>query len=180
MPMTKITRSQLKSHLINLSSEEVTGEVLELFKTFSEVREFYQSMLSQSGNAELCEKYKKVIKDEFFPERGFGKARLSVARGAVSNFKKISTDIHRIADTMIFYIETGVAFTREYGDIDEPFYNSMESMYEAAAEFVQKNGIAKAYKYRFEKMVSDTSDTGWGFHDTLSAMYEKHFSKVEA
>ena len=176
--MTKITSSQLKKYFKDFSKEDAVREILELFQKFSDVRELYQSKLSEGGNAELCEKYKRIIKDEFFPMRGFGKARLSIARRAVLDFKRISSDIHCVADIMIQYVEVGVEFTREYGDIDEPFYNSMESMYEAAAGFVAEYKIADMYKARFEKMVKDTSDIGWGFHDTLSDMYEKHFSKT--
>jgi hypothetical protein len=36
------------------------------------------------------EKYKAIIKKEFFPARGFGEARLSVARKAVMDYKKLS------------------------------------------------------------------------------------------
>ena len=174
----KITSSQVRKHLNDFSKEEVIEEVLELFQTFSQVREWYQSTFSEDGNAELCEKYKKIIQNEFFPERGFGKARLSVARGAVTDFKKISTNIHCIADIMVHYVEIGVAFTREYGDIDEPFYSSMESMYNSAALFVTEHNIGQQYHSRFEKMVTDTSDMGWGFHDCLAEMYQKYFSKL--
>jgi len=29
---------------------------------------------------------------------------------------------------MLTYVENGTQFTREYGDIDEPFYNSLDSV----------------------------------------------------
>jgi len=77
---------------------------------------------------------------------------------------------------MLYYAEMGVRFTSEYGDIDEPFYNSMESMYEAAALFVTEHKIGQQYQARFEKMVADTSGIGWGFHDQLTYLYEKYFS----
>jgi len=174
--MTNITSAQLKKHFANFSKEEMVREVAELSRTFSEVRELYQSKLTEGGSAELLEKYKGIVEHEFFPAHGFGKARLSVARKAVTDFKKLNPDMHSVADIMLYYAEMGVRFTSEYGDIDEPFYNSMESMYEAAALFVTEHKIGQQYQARFEKMVADTSGIGWGFHDQLTYLYEKYFS----
>ena len=144
--MTNITSTQLKKYFADFSKEEMVKEVAELSRTFSEVGEFYQFKLIEGGNAELLEKYKRIVEHEFFPSRGFGKARLSVARKGVMDFKRLSPDSHSIADIMIYYAEMGVKFTSEYGDIDEPFYNSMESMYEAAALFVTEHKIPQITK----------------------------------
>jgi hypothetical protein len=57
--------------------------------------------------------------------------RGSVARKAVSDYKKVSASKFGLADVMLYYVEMGVQFTNAYGDIDEAFYNSMESMYES-------------------------------------------------
>ncbi|MBA4319996.1 MAG: hypothetical protein C0412_16470 [Flavobacterium sp.] len=175
MRMSKITISQLKKHLENYSKEELSKEIIELFIKLLKVKEFYQAKLSGSGELELREKYKKIIKNEFFPERGFGKLRLSVAKKAVSDFKKLSNNIYFIVDLMIYYVEMGVDFTNEYGDIDEQFYNSMENMYETVAKFAVENKIENNYIARFKKIVEDTNDTGWGFHDMLEDLFYKYF-----
>jgi hypothetical protein len=174
--MTTIPVSQLKNYLQNSSKQNLADDILELFKKFPKVKEFYQSKLT-GGDLELRDKYKKIIKNEFFPDRGFGKMRLSMARKAISDFRKLSSNNHLIADLMIYYVEMGVDFTLEYSDIDEPFYNSMESMYETAAKFVIDSKIEDDYLPRFQKIVSDTSDMGWGFHDMLGELYHQYFSK---
>ena len=76
---------------------------------------------------------------------------------------------------MIYYVELGVKFTCDLGDINEPFYNSMESMYKAAAEFAAKNGLAEDHRGRFKKIVDNTSGIGWGFHDCLGELYYNYF-----
>jgi hypothetical protein len=54
-------------------------------------KEYYQLKLAgNEGDAQVLEKYKAIIKKEFFPARGFGEARLSVARKAVMDYKKLS------------------------------------------------------------------------------------------
>ncbi|MFZ3590571.1 DUF6155 family protein [Bacillus sp. DJP31] len=67
---------------------------------------------------------------EFPPEKGHGKVRLNEAKKAISDFKKLTNDELRTADLMLYYVEKGVEFTNNYGDIDQSFYSSIESMYE--------------------------------------------------
>ena len=122
----------LKRYLKARSKEELTGEISELFKKIPAVKDYYQVKLDPQAEGQVAEKYQKIIQDEFFPARGFGKARLAVARKAVNDYKKIAVSPASVADIRLFYVEQGVKFTNAYGDIDEPFYNSMEGMYEKA------------------------------------------------
>lgn len=76
---------------------------------------------------------------------------------------------------MLAYVEAGVQFTRQYGDIDEPFYNSMEGMFETAAKHITKHKLHDQFESRCRQIVKDASGTGWGFHDTLSEIYDEYF-----
>lgn len=40
---------------------------------------------------------------------------------ALSDFQKLEPAAELIADLLLVYVETGVRFTNEYGDIDEAF-----------------------------------------------------------
>jgi hypothetical protein len=166
------TLTTLKQHLKNCSKEELISEIAELFKRFDSVKDFYQVKLSPQAETQVSEKYKKIIENEFFPARGLGKGRLSVAKKAVSDYKKLSKSPMDIADIMLFYVEQGVKFTNSYGDIDESFYNSMESMYEKAVEWIIKYEMQSTFEERCQRIVKDTSGIGWGFHDTLSEIYD--------
>ena len=140
------------------------------------MKDYYQIKLSSSsGDTEVIAKYKKIIEDEFFPARGYGRAKLSSAKKAISEYKKISESPTDIADITIFYVEQGVKFTNAYGDIDEPFYNSMESMYEKAIDWLIKYEIQDLFQDRCKKIVKDTSGIGWGVHDMLGDLYSRAF-----
>lgn len=121
--------------------------------------------------AEVLEKYKKIIKNEFFPARGFGKVRLSIARKAVNDFKKITNSKTELADIMLFYVENGVEYTNDYGDIDEAFYSSMESVYESALSHISKSNLEDEFYECCDCVVSATSGIGWGFHDGLCDIF---------
>lgn len=177
MAPSKTNLTTLKQHLKQASKEELIDEISELFKTFKSVKEYYQLKLSPETEQYVGENYKQTIEHEFFPARGFGKARLSAARKAVNDYKKVCRDPAALVDMMLFYVEQGVKFTDAYGDIDEPFYNSMESMFESATKAIAKYGLQGVAKRRCRTIVQDTSQTGWGFHDALREIYQATFSK---
>jgi hypothetical protein len=167
----------LKQYLDTRSREQLISEIGDMFSKIDSVRDYYQSKLNLGYSAEVAEKYKSIIKHEFFPARGFGRAQLSVARKAVSDYKKVSASKFGVADVMLYYVEIGVQFTDAYGDIDEPFYNSMESMYERAVKYIVQHGMQGQFEERCRKIVADTSEMGWGFHDGLSYIYEEYFKE---
>jgi hypothetical protein len=167
--------TDLKRYLKAVPKEQLADDIADLFTKFEPVRDYYQTKLLPEDNTQVIEKYKAIIRNEFFPARGFGQARLSVARKAVSDYKKICRTKASLADLMLFYVEQGVNFTTAYGDIDEPFYNSMESMFEKAAKFTVEHQLQEVFEGRCRQIVYNTSEMGWGFHDELSDIYDEHF-----
>ncbi len=117
---------------------------------------------------------KEAILECFYPQRGY-KLRLKDARKLISDFKKLSPDDESLADAMIYYVECGVRFTNDFGDIDEPFYNSIAGMFRDVGKFVQANTLTSLFKERAEKIMNETSDIGWGFHEDLADTYYNHF-----
>ena len=175
MTQNFITLSHLKKYLKNCSQEELVNEISELFRTFPAVKQYYQIKLYPESEEQVITKYKKAIENEFFPSRGFGQAKLSVAKKAIAEYKKVSQTPLGLIDIMLFYVEQGVKFTNAYGDIDEKFYISMEDMYEKVVKSINKNGFKDIFQERCKKIVEDTSDVGWGFHDALCDIYREAF-----
>ena len=176
--MKYITLTALKKYLATQSEQQLTDEITGLFKQFPAVKDYYTSKLSSQGSAEVLEKYKALVQHEFFPSRGFGKLRLSAARKAIRDFSKVATSAHDVIDIMLFYVEQGVLFTNEYGDIDEPFYNSMENMYESALALIAKHNLYDDYRARCQSVVAKAPE-GWGFHDGLSERYHQGYDTYE-
>lgn len=171
---TSLGRRELRRFLQPLSKEQLIDEIVELSAAFPQVREFYQSKVNPADDSAIRERYKSIIQNEFFPNRGFGKARLSVARKAVTDYSKVAAGAEGTADVMLCYVENGVDFTVEFGDIDEAFYLSIERMYEAALKHLVEHGLQEQFEPRCSRIVRRTSGMGWGFHDTLSYLYEEY------
>ncbi|WP_439637772.1 hypothetical protein [Gloeomargarita lithophora] len=49
-------------------------------------------------------------------------------------------------------------------------------MYGKAVAWIVKYGIQEIFKARCEKIVSDTADMGWGFHDVLADIFSSAFA----
>ena len=76
----------------------------------------------------LFNEFRHTVITAFYPERGY-EIKLHKGRQAISNFGKYGPSPHRLADLMFVYVETGVSFTSEFGDMNESYSSSLESMY---------------------------------------------------
>jgi len=175
--MSDIKIAELKRFLANISDNELRGEVVDLFKLFPQVKEYFVVKLKPEAETVLMEKYKKIIKNEFLPDRGFGKLRYSIMKKALEDFRKLSHTPEHIAELLISQVEYGVEFTNEYGDIDEKFYNNIAGMYEKAFKFIFKEKIEQVFKERLRKIMVDGDGIGWGFSDELSDLYYSHYNE---
>ncbi|MEC5425456.1 DUF6155 family protein [Virgibacillus sp. C22-A2] len=145
----------------------------DLYKLNDDVHHYLSvKYLGEETIQDLFVNAQKEIKDEFFPDKGFGKMRLAKAKGAITNFKKLSNDHFRTVDLMLFYVEVGTEFTNTYGDIDGKFYDSMNSMYDKVIVECEKDEtLFKEIKDRLYAVVAESDGIGWGYHDVLEESY---------
>jgi hypothetical protein len=172
----KLYISDLKKYLHDKSKDQLTNEIVGIFKLFPIVQDYYTSKLSPNNNQDIFEKYQKIIKKQFYPDRGFPKLKYSVANKAIRDYQKISNDSHNIADLMLSYVEYGIMCTNSYGDIDEQFYNAMEGMFEKCLKHIKKHHLQDAFRSRCQEAVKSCNDIGWGFGDTMADIYGDYFN----
>ena len=177
--MKKVTVRELRKYLSDRAPEELIDDIVALYTRHDSVKEFYAAQLQGTYNVDTLDKYKSIVRQEFFPARGYGSARLSVARKAVTDYKKIARLPEPVIDLMLYYVEMGVAYTRQYGDIDAPFYLSMESMYESALKLIAQHGLQKELMERCSRIARGTDGMGWGFNDTVVELYDSYFADEE-
>lgn len=172
----KLSLTTLKQLLKTKTNAELVEDIAFLYKTFPQVKEYCQSVFSGGDDTAIQRKYKDIIRAEFVPgfKKSFPEARVSIARKAISDYKKVAISKYGIADIMLAYVESGVIYTNQFGDIDEPFYNSMVSMYKNTLIFLAKEQLLVEYDDRLLAIVKDTHGIGWGFHDDLRDYYEEY------
>ena len=164
---------EVKKELDKLDKSELLKHIAELYKKFKPVKEYYDFYLNPVEDSFL-EKYKERVRSGFYPKRGFD-LKLSISRKAINDFKKLGASNESLANLLLYYVECGVEFTSEYGDIDENFYISVENTYAASLELMSKEGILDKFQDRALAIVEKTRHMGWGFYDGLLDTYSEHF-----
>jgi hypothetical protein len=174
------TWTQLRRVLLSLEKPELIDMIQQLYQLNADNKVFLVSRLTNVDVETLAAPYRAAIRHELNPERGLPKLNLRAARKAVNDFKKACDDPAAVADLMLFYVEQGVICTNEYGDMYESFYNSLESVYAEAARVITNSGrpdLIDQYRPRMQRIVTNTRNIGWGFHDTLADIFFEYMGE---
>ncbi len=165
--------TDIKKELKELDRDKLIDLVADLYKKNKSVKEYFDFFVNPDEK-KLFNKYRDKVYEAFYPKRG-DNFKLKDGKQAISDFKKLEPSADLLADLMLFYVETGVDFTNDYGDINEGFYSSLESTYVAALTLMKKHNLLDKFKERAGKVVNDTSGIGWGFHDSLGETYSDFY-----
>lgn len=171
--MKKSTKSELNKYLKEMSKVELENEVKKIYSKFKEVKNYYEIEFSQD-TTEILNKYKEKIKLEYFPKRGFGKARNRESRKVITEFKKISIFKKDVIELLLYRAEMMIEFSQQFGDIDEPFYNSLESSYEEACKLIKEEKLEKLFRTECRRLMNETYHFGWGIYTQLKYYYESN------
>ncbi len=166
--------TDLKKELKKLDKDKLIDLVADLYKKNKSVKEFFDFYVNPDEK-ELFNKYRDKVFEAFYPRRGYN-YKLKDGKQAISDFKKLGSSSDLLADLMLFYVETGVNFTNDFGDINEAFYSSMETTYVAALTLMRKENLLDKFADRASKVVSETNGIGWGFHDYLCEVHSDFYA----
>jgi len=160
--------SAVRQQLATWEKAALLALVKDLYEAAAENRDFIHAR-SKAGecDGEALEKYRDKIVDQFFPARGDGKLKLGEARKAIRDYSKATGNIPGTVELLMTYVENGTRFTHEFGDIDERFYNSLESSLEELAALLRgkARGIYPQFSARLARVEQMSDGIGWGFHD---------------
>ncbi len=162
--------SAARKHLATWDKPALIALVKDLYDSAAGNRDFIQARCqAENGGGEVLESYRSKIVEQFFPKRGFGKLKLGEARKAIRDYKKATGNIPGTAELLMTYVENGVAFTNEFGDIDERFYSSVESALDELASLLRRGAreLYPQFSERLAKIEQETDGIGWGFHDFI-------------
>lgn len=128
----------IRSKLDKISQGDLIGLVKELYALNEQNKLFLETRFGNQGRG--LEEYKLIIEDSICPTKPWKRdVSFSTGRKAIRDYKKALGDPEGLIDLMIYYCECGVSFTIQFGDIDEHFYESIESMYQNALELLKKH-----------------------------------------
>lgn len=129
---------QLRNKLELLSKENVIKLMMEIYDNCKEARPYLDHYV-EPDSIDECNRFKQIIRKEFFPVRGFSeKSSFAACRKAISDFKKMKPDPYFLANPMLYYIENGCEYTMTYGDMCKQYYVTFEGNFKKAMEHISK------------------------------------------
>ena len=166
----------VRSVLTKASHKELLSLVGDLYALRKENKHFLKARFIRDGDTLVP--FKKAIEQYVSPAEPWkNPVKLSLARKAISDYRKAIGDPEGLAELMLYYAECGVSFTLDFGDIDEPFYNSVTGMFFDGLKTLERcePDIIGKLLPRFVETVQRTVGMGWGFHDNLLDALESYF-----
>lgn len=172
--MKKSTKKELTKYLKQATKTELEKEVKKLYDKFKEVKKYYKIEFT-NDTTEIVNEYKAAIRKEYFPNRGFGKARSNVSRKVVTDFKKISIFQKDVIELLLYRTEVMLEFTNTYGDIDEAFYNSLTRSFDEACKLIRQEQLEGDFRIYCKELMRAAYNFGWGCYDAMNYSYEQYF-----
>ena len=174
--MKSLTGTQLKKRLQSMDRESLELLLTTLYQESATVKEMLNIRLQgEDYTLEVAEKYKKKLRRIFFPRdiirTGFS---LSEAKGIVREFaQQYGKCSLATVDLKLAFAEYALEFTNEFGDIDEPFYNALVSMYADVIDAaMDDDDICEKLKPRLRACLNDIQ-CGWGLEEDLRDQYAR-------
>lgn len=166
MSHKKLTGWQnIRRQLDDWSKPALIALVKDLHDTSPDNRDFLLARFPAEEDASAAlEKYRHKIVEQFFPARGDGKLKLAEARKAIRDYRKATGNLTGTIDLMLTYVENGTEFTHEFGDINESFYNSLESALNEMAQLLMREGkeLYPRFRERVRRLATLADGIGWG------------------
>lgn len=173
--MSNFSGAMLASYLSEKNERDLRKEITELAKKFENVRDYYATKLSPEDGLSDLEKYRKIIKDQFFPESGYGQVKLSIATQALNEYMKISKSPISVAELMLSYIEYGIKYLEEYGGGPENLCIRIGTLYEKVVKYTEKNKITDIFMERLDEIPEICQEFGYGLSFMVMDTYSEYF-----
>lgn len=174
--ITKIKKwAEIRRHLSLFKQNELLSLTGELYQLNDDNQYFLNARCSETTE-EAIQPYKLQVKQFIAPEIHTGNERIQKAKAkkVIRNYWHATEDPYGKIDLMLYYVECGTDFTLSYGDIDEPFYNSLETVFAQAITEIKKlsHSFTEHFIHRLHAIVKAAELIGWGYGDMLKALYE--------
>ena len=118
----------VKQELSKKNKEELIQIINNIYKSSKQAEKYLGTLFSSIDEDTLYKEYSEKIMLTFFPKRGFG-CNLGKARTLFNEYNKLPVSDESKGRLALCFAEGGIKFTKSFGDIDMPFYDSVEGMY---------------------------------------------------
>jgi hypothetical protein len=159
-----------------LDERDLAKELQKLYTKFPEVKKYYEMELSPTTD-KVVEQYKAKIKKGYFKPNGFGRAKSSVSRKVIAEFKKIAIHQSDVVELWVYRTELMAKYVVERDYYSETFTGSLISSFETCCKMIIKERLESEFEPRCKEIVILTQEL-WGLPDELQRVYEAYFGEL--
>ncbi len=165
--------SDIKKELKDLDDSELFGLLKDLYQLSPANKRFFQSRFGDREAALMP--YITTIESIF----DWRKSRIDLRKGkqAITEYSKAAPDdVFGKVHLMLRYVEMGTAFTLEYGDMEESYYDSMESVLDEITKVAEKldPNQYRECANRIDSLAGNAyGRVGYGYADYLAYIAEE-------
>lgn len=170
--MARVDRRTVVKHLSKLEPDEIQAELLRLYDTFPQVRNWYKEELEE-GKSKLLEQVKKRVTLAYFPKKGSGKRRNAVCRKLLSEYRKVAAFDTDMIDLLLHRVEQGVKAAKKPGKRYENYFSALLISWEEAQQLIGRNQLQKDYKKRLDALQKKAKDMPYELQDKLKSTRKK-------
>jgi hypothetical protein len=174
--MARTSFTAVRKALAEHDREALVALVAELYELSAQNRDFLDARFGSDDSALL--RYKKIIHEALYPDvMSSDSVSFRAAKKAIADYKKALGDSMGLAELTVYAAECGNQFTCDFGDIDEPFYDSLSRMFESAAKLVSTLEAKDAGPFiiRLGVVVQKADCIGWGYYDSVADIFSELF-----
>ncbi len=135
---------ELKKELEQLEKHQIVHHVLEVYKRYPRVKDYFDFFLNPDEEV-LLDDYKVRVHEGFYPSRG-KKLKLYRSRRAINEFKKLAVSEEAIAELLLYFTQVAVMYGRETKVSAPSFYERIEKSLRAALEFMEKYELLDSFR----------------------------------
>ncbi len=156
-----MSKRVLKKHLKELTKEQLTDQILDLYHRFKEVKTFYDFSFNPQEDKLIADARFKISKEYFPVGRRRPKARRSVAQKLIKHFLQLELEAGLLADLMLYNVELMQSFSAIRNPSQESFYKSAFNSFKEAVEFIQRMGLENDFRERVAKIEQESDRQHW-------------------
>ena len=169
-PKTKPTWSDVKGKLTEFDRAGLMQLVADLYALHKDNQAFIHARFGLGPN--LLNDYKKRIRVALAPDldrKRHAEVSVATAKKVLSEYKKAVGDPLAILELRVFWCETAVGFSMEYGFADEGYFDALALQYRDACWSLGalKEPQLTEYIERLQA-VRDEAQMGYGVHDYMN------------
>ncbi|GAB5540052.1 MAG: hypothetical protein Salg2KO_21550 [Salibacteraceae bacterium] len=165
---------EVRKELHELEKEELIYHISELYKKYSDVKEYFDFYTNPDEEV-ILEKFKARVHEGFYPKRGW-RLKLYRSRKAINEFKKLGISEQATAALLLYFTEVAVMYAREKRVKTEAFYNRLATSFEKALEYMEKHNLLDTFEPQCALVVKRCERFPWKCDEQTEAAYNRYYA----